>query len=270
MTATPRGQNVIPFGKYRGQPIEVLEADPQYAKWLAGQGWFRSHHQNLHAIIINNFQEPSETPEHNALQALFLGETIQRAFVSLVANSWMNKLVEGFQNDLQREIKIVDHEIRKGIEYVKELKKPPSPPKPGNSIGMEVNTFSEKAQKRRIRENEIRAQELVDYKKSLFQQLDQGRTFSISVEFEERGCDVFLAVSATDNREYSKEFRIEIKPTVGDDYPAVLRQMKSNRSNFLFLTEYTGQGATEEQFIQIFSASRIQVVFKHQVDELIQ
>jgi uncharacterized protein (DUF3820 family) len=31
-------QNVVPFGKYKGQPVEVLAQDPQYVEWMLLQG----------------------------------------------------------------------------------------------------------------------------------------------------------------------------------------------------------------------------------------
>lgn len=63
--------NIIPFGKYKGQPIEAIAHDAEYLKWLQGQAWFRDRYGNLNTIIVNNFAAPSETPQHNKLQALF-------------------------------------------------------------------------------------------------------------------------------------------------------------------------------------------------------
>ena len=34
------GNTLVPFGKYRGQPVEVLNNDPDYVEWLRGQSWF--------------------------------------------------------------------------------------------------------------------------------------------------------------------------------------------------------------------------------------
>ena len=70
--------DVVNFGKYRGQPIEILASDRGYCDWLMAQPWFRERYQNLYTVIINNYQQPSETPEHNALQALFLDEDTAR------------------------------------------------------------------------------------------------------------------------------------------------------------------------------------------------
>lgn len=59
---------------------------------------------------------------------------------------------------------------------------------------------------------------------------------------------------------------IEIKPVVGDDYPAVLRQMGRNHTRYLFVERYEGEGASRAQFVAIFAASGVGVVFKAEVD----
>jgi hypothetical protein len=70
--------NIVPFGKYRGQPVEALAADRDYCDWLMGQAWFHERYGNVYTLIANNFAEPSETPEHNALQARFLDQDFCR------------------------------------------------------------------------------------------------------------------------------------------------------------------------------------------------
>src|SRR6266699_159773 len=76
--------DIVPFGKYKGKPVEVLAQDREYCDWLASQDWFRSRFTAIHTLIVNNFGEPSETPEHNALQALFTEEEWTRRFVVFV------------------------------------------------------------------------------------------------------------------------------------------------------------------------------------------
>jgi hypothetical protein len=51
---------VVPFGKYKGQPIEVLANDRGYLDWLTAQSWFRERYAGIYTLIINNFGEPSE------------------------------------------------------------------------------------------------------------------------------------------------------------------------------------------------------------------
>ena len=61
--------------------------------------------------------------------------------------------------------------------------------------------------------------------------------------------------------------RIECKPTLGDDYPAVLRQMLANRSNVLLIGrgEDQGVGATFDQVQKMFGASSITVMCEHDI-----
>lgn len=73
MKITPITQTtLIPFGKYKGQPIEVLSQDPDYVRWLTEQDWFRSRHAPIFNLIVNNLQAPVDTPEHNKLQLQFM------------------------------------------------------------------------------------------------------------------------------------------------------------------------------------------------------
>jgi hypothetical protein len=72
---------LVPFGKYKGQPIEVLAQDRDYCDWLMEQDWFRTRFQPIYTVIVNNFGEPSETPEHNRLQAKFTDPDFRRRFV---------------------------------------------------------------------------------------------------------------------------------------------------------------------------------------------
>ena len=53
---------------------------------------------------------------------------------------------------------------------------------------------------------------------------------------------------------------------MGDEHPAVLRQMRGNRSNVLFTERYVGTGATEKQFVETFRMSGMRVVFRHEVE----
>ena len=171
---------IVPFGKYRGKPVEALAQDRQYVDWLTAQPWFREKFGNMYTLIVNNFQEPTETPEHNKLQVLFLNAAFRARFLSY--------------------------------------------------------TFGTPAE------------------------LDS------KMEFEVAGFDVHVWGSG------SGDCHVEIKPTIGDDYPAVLRQMKTaERASegtrhlvyraVLFLVEYIGVGATCEQFIDVFENEGIRVVF---------
>jgi hypothetical protein len=75
----------VPFGKYKGLPIEVLLSDHAYSDWLAQQNWLLDRFPAIHTLVINNHGEPTETPEHNALQAKFFDRAWQLALLKAVA-----------------------------------------------------------------------------------------------------------------------------------------------------------------------------------------
>jgi hypothetical protein len=178
--------NVVPFGKYKDQPVEAMAADRDYIDWLLAQSWFKDKYQNIYTLVINNFTEPSETPEHNLLQALFLDD----AFVKRVV--------------------AVHHS---GTIYSK------------------------------VWESE-------------------GYLTELRVSFEMSGADVYIDLCGV-------KFAVEIKPVIGDDYPAVLRQIRNTSCPgypILFLERYIGAGATTGQFIEVFNRSGVKVVFREDAE----
>lgn len=65
--------NVVQFGKYKGQPVNRMLSDRDYCSWLSGQKWFRDRYSSV-AALSDSALGPSHscTPEHNAMQNLFL------------------------------------------------------------------------------------------------------------------------------------------------------------------------------------------------------
>ena len=126
---------LVPFGKYKGQPVEVMQMDTGYCEWLSTQDWFRERYANVYQqVIINNFTEASETPEHNKLQMLFLDKEFykkiesalpfepSKLFHSQILNAVSAiraqvKSDENYLEELERELKIKEHysdeEVRK-------------------------------------------------------------------------------------------------------------------------------------------------------------
>lgn len=67
---------LVPFGKYKGQPAEVLLTDAGYRDWLLAQPWFREKFVTLYQTVINYGGEPKDSPEHNEMQAAFLDDEL--------------------------------------------------------------------------------------------------------------------------------------------------------------------------------------------------
>ena len=86
--------NIVPFGKYKGKPIEVMLTDRQYCEWLASQAWFPEKHQNIYNVIVNAGPEPQNTSEHNRLQAWFLDDAFCCAFAATCSGNDGHVFVE--------------------------------------------------------------------------------------------------------------------------------------------------------------------------------
>lgn len=251
----PASANVIPIGKYKGRTVEeILVADPNYLEWLSAQPWFRAQYVAIHQTIINRGAENQETPEHNSIQVKFLND-------DFCVRCWLVTDPSG-----KEKVRDVLDDIRKenlnlaaaALKYINE-----------NEYKLE--------QEEKPTITEIAAKLSVPIKEATFGIYDR--------TFEHRGVDVHFKIFARsalhDNKlivdqyrppshlrwyptrdiGWKKELSIEIKPTIGDDYPAVLRQMRRTNSNTLVVGSYTGQGATQEQFVATMESAGIKVVF---------
>jgi hypothetical protein len=102
--------STIPFGKYKGQPIEILQNDSKYTDWLLAQDWFREKFASHYTFIVNNFAEPSCTPEHNRLQMMFMDNNFGLSLLVHIGDdgSWISEeqAIEACQKIKQdREVK---------------------------------------------------------------------------------------------------------------------------------------------------------------------
>lgn len=221
--------DIVPFGKHRGKPVEALLDDRPYLEWLLAQSWFKEKFGNVYNIVINNGQEPGETPEHNAMQIRFLEEEYRLKFAAAAHGS---KIFRFTRSDVAKE---------KLEEIEKEERWRDYGLKPAHN-------------------------KLITAPAPVFER------DGIDVAFRVRtgiGLTCTYRPTAWPDVEFNCEFAIEIKPTVGDDYPVVLRQIQRNKSRYLLIRSYSGVGATREQFVQFFDSQYIKVIFEADVDAVI-
>ena len=227
---------VVPFGKYRGQPLESLAGDRQYLDWLTAQPWFRDRYPAIYTVVVNNFKPPEDTPEHNALQALFLDPAVCERITVLRRLS-----------SSKAKAKLLIPETEKFIA--------------ADAPGVfPVETKALELRRARL--------ELADLRSFISDEM-LGVKLTCSVKFEVKGIDVQVLAEwrgASPTPVATAVVKIEVKPTVGDDYPSILRQMKAVGADTLFLIEYVGSGVTEAQFRAIFANERIKVVFRREIE----
>lgn len=230
---------IIPFGKHKGQPIEVLASDKEYLEWLTSQSWFKSRYLNLYNIVINNFREPADTPEHNKMQIKFLRPEYRLKLAYLL-----------MPNLFTNNSKVIKEKISNYLEGK-------SPKK--------VDYFIDN-----LRE-ETNLLKLPDPR---FEPVDVSYSVSYGIYMDQSSSD---GNSICFRNSIHGSFSIEIKPTISDDFPAILRQMKASmppssdvHSHYILLVgSYTGVGATQTEFIQYFQTQGYIVVFAHEIDEVV-
>ena len=248
--------STVPFGKYKGRPVEDMLADADYMGWLEAQPWFRERFQHL---TRRDSEQLSRTPEHNRLQALFLDANYAGAFSQVACPKAWQRYSQYAVDQLNGDLLVCDERIAQLRDRSKD-----------DSRNEAHRSWAKQALEK------VKAWEAV--KLSL---ADSHRRRTIGTRFEHDGADVFVECRvvrpALDRVQSTYDpvvvdtkdgfnLRVEIKPVVADDYPVVLRQMNRNKSSFLFLDSYEGQGATFAQFLKIFRSSDKAVVLKCAVD----
>lgn len=300
---------LVPFGKYKGQPVEVMQMDTGYCEWLSTQDWFRERYANVYQqVIINNFTEASETPEHNKLQMLFLDKEFykkiesalpfepSKLFHSQILNAVSAiraqvKSDENYLEELERELKIKEHYSDEEVRKAKLQELDSVPPYTLEYLrvektikyltGYDESTHQDELARLRDRIEKTRKsiQELKDKHNAIIDQRKDDAKYPYEVktiEFESNGWDVFVGLkykceidlktefSVSAQPQYEERY-IEIKPCLGDDFPAVLRQMKANSkkisgTRILLIDEFSAAGATLEQVKQTFLLSDIYLI----------
>lgn len=232
--------NIVPFGKYRGQSINQLLADQNYCCWLLAQPGFRERFPAIVNIIVNRGAEPEETPEHNAMQVLFLDDVFCFALARLLFPDRAKRLLAAERSFLCN------------LKWQRYLDK----------------------DERKLKEEAERLISLIESGGKIIAehwQVPRRR-------FEQEGWDCIFEVRAIVELEsmpqfewFRREFAIECKPHIGDDYAAVLRQIKRYRfceTQVLLVGYFEAQGASFKQVKQIFVEDGIHVVRLAEIEDL--
>jgi len=206
--------DLIPFGKYKGQPVAQLQNDPEYTTWLLQQPWFVERYSNIQTLIVNNFKEASDSPEHNAMQARFLDRKFAYS-VACAGNSW-----KPFDDWALSEFAAFRSKIKDCTE----------------SEHYDV-------------EFEVGGWDVVAH-----------------IEYSARGK---LPYDHPEARRTSRErrvywggkFRCELKPTIGEDFPSVLRQVKARKGEGCVLVEdFVAESVSFHDVQRMFAMSNVRLI----------
>lgn len=286
---------IVPFGKYKGQPVEMLAADRDYCEWLMAQPWFADRFRDVYNVVINYGGQPEETPEHNALQARFLDDEFCMRLGMLVqpeafdisdklhkAQANAAQLAQADLADAEATLAAVQQTLESNPsswrrEQAEEARGIVEKIRAGEStVGLSTNDPPFAVNNRRF---EYYGWDALIVFAGYRTVLRWGRDHSYEYFASQR--KAFLGDvgwQEFDRFGYPTPVCVECKPMVGDDYPAILRQIQRYRVDtqhtdvrghlvtigfplrILLIGQFQAQGATLEQVTKIFAASGIKVV----------
>ena len=241
---------LVPFGKYKGQPVEAMLSDVAYCSWLSEQPWLKDRFPVVQTLIINNFGEPDETPEHNEIQNSFYKYEYLHAFIfEIILKRHRPEAIR----QIEKLIKLADEEKSKHEKMLKTIEGMHIPEGytlllPEGTIATDQYSPLFGFANREVKDAHDLENVVVGLEKKISKLnkiINNIQSLKIPnkdyhVESECFGWD--LVVMRNYNPSYCHELYafdrlvgvpdtmvIEIKPEIGDDFPAILRQMKANR-----------------------------------------
>ena len=221
---------VIPFGKRRGLTVaELLAQDPDYARWLSSQGWLADRFAELHTALVARGAASEETPEHNAMQVKFLRPEWRLACLIAARPGYVGRTRAELLGWAQAELRDERHQFRQNLDRIR-------------SLEMEVAT------------------------------LENGGPFlrAPGCRFELRGVDVLLFDTSPNcyGVDYSTHSGtgVELKPSLGDEYPAVMRQMHRLGASILVVNALASAVMSAAELRELFAANHVVLILEADVE----
>lgn len=253
---------IVPFGKYTGQPVETLLADSDYLQWVKGQpGLMRTletRHPVFFNIIVTGGPETEDTPDHNALQLRFLDRAFQLAFLeaatSKSAAAYNAQLLKTAQQNEEESCLIA---VERATAELKEAK-----------------YYREEWQHILSRAEEALRYPLTLEEPKCFVKFECGYDVNLRIclwyeclKWDPNSFPTGKLKDAYLEKEWN--FQIELKPQVGDNFPSVLRQMERNHANILVVGTFAATNCTLAQLRTFFATKDKKVISMAEIEEII-
>jgi len=247
----PINNGIVTFGKYKGKLISEMSNDYKYCNWLLSQSWFKENYYPIY-IVINNYYPTKDTPEHNRLQVLFTDEIYSLAMAKLC--NWKIMTNKRCIRNIEKALKILKQNnyssYKNNFDKIEDLNLHLDEMKKISYIknGIEYSSYSGKPLFRLITKFEQEGWDVLI-------QNDDENDDSTNCKVD---CPAYDYCSIN-----SDKIAVELKPTLGDDYSTVLRQIK----NFpikpdyqcLVYEKFTSVVATLEHIKSIFAPDNIKI-----------
>jgi hypothetical protein len=263
---------IVPFGKYKGQPVDLMLQDTNYCDWLKDQAGIRDRYNDIYVTIIN-YQKSEDSLEHNLMQMKFLKEDY---VINLLSKEyeWVKDFIV---KQTRFEIAGWDVLVKITDEHGDKL-----------CQSQALNTKISKLEKEiwNLKKEQKETRDKINFDSSY----ETYREYQKHVEELETSFENKIEILKNQSKELEAQekninfiniyFFIEIKPVVSDDFPNVMRQIESvshkginfngdgsyintpaSQRRILLVGAYTGQGATQDEFIAFMKTKDIDVIF---------
>jgi hypothetical protein len=289
--APPPALELIPYGKYKDQPLAVLLVHDEYALWLMGarHAHLRRHHPQLLQWLHKHFGPPASTPEQNRLQNRFLQDNfilqlLLRVNPELPAQlaaavsaegmvaAWQSRLPArialryqdyALHEPLQEGDPVPEAHLRHKARVLQALER--ELPRlvvecPGTPLDAVPAVLPEgEPAPQRWWEPVLRLEPACFEVDGAHVQFSAHAQCRVRVDGEAPGEGALV------DFEFRDELRIELRAQLGDDYPSVLRCMRAKRCNVLLIGQFEADGACWEELVEIFARRGIRVALLDEV-----
>lgn len=306
---------LVPFGKYKGQPITKLMDDTKYLEWCKQQGWFQNfpivYNICVNQTITSSIQD-SKTPEHNKLQNLFLDRNNQKKLinklfglnigVSFKTNFEMLIINEEFKNCFDSST--IEHWGCDGSSLINKNNCTWVVPEFNRLLGGSKIIFEDKYYWDFIfyyNEHQTISFETKCDIENLTENLTSKNLTTMQYlyqilakyNFKYNNSDYFRPLDTYINKENKYKVLIdavycnitvccELKPFLSDDYPCVLRKLKTqinltendkttfekmNKKYILIIGKFTSTTTSITELRAIFKQSNIRIIFTDEIFE---
>lgn len=291
---------LITFGKYSGKPVDEMLLDQKYCGWLFQQPWLRVKHAAIHSLLGEMLGGMANTPQHNKMQVKFLSEDYRIKFAMAISDVKECGLLKC------RKIWEEADRIRQNIPGYREWIWSGVNQKTSEGCSTSVDdSYLIKPVGGGVFE-EVGSDYLTRYEVGI-----SGRyECSLAMRVDEKtayGYDVsvpnmehpFNAYYDFLPRITNKYFAVEMKPTVADEFPMILRQIKEARKqrlkialevdrnyrhthdevigrlgtaqlhiykDVLLVGEYIGDSVSQDDFVAFMKNEKVEVIFESDVD----
>jgi hypothetical protein len=244
---------IIPFGKYKGQPVEAMAGDKKYIEWLVTQIWFKEEHLNLYNIVTNNFREIDTSPEYTMIRNKFLKPEYRVKLAYLVNPELFHQNSENINAAMQSILNA--QEPGKSNHFLHALANPVI----DDEFGLYTN-------------------ELLKLSKPTLENIDAYFSIWYGMQFYYDNDNYFGGWSQF-KQEMCTSYWVCIRPSINDDYEAILRQLTATipiekneyqRDKYFILVagEYKGTNISKDELVSFVEEKGYRMVFENEIDNV--